>query len=245
MPLPLFARAYRFVRGDGGLTVTVAILGFFVFALYPMAEAGAVSPWWLDTAFGVFLFACAAFLFEPRGLVKALLALLALTVLVRLVEYRVPTRTLAVLDALFVMATSGALGLLFLMRATRDGRINIHRILGACGSFLLLGLVFSQAYVLVALFVPQAFAIDGAPADAAGMAHRFVYYSYITLTSTGYGDITPIHPYARSLATLEAIVGQLYLAVLIARLVGLEMEWREAQRDARREARHHDGDRDR
>ena len=232
MPLPILARAYRFVRGDGGLTVTVAILAFFVFALYPMAEAGEVSPRWLDTTFGVFLFACAALLFEPRGLVKVLLALLALTVLVRLAEYQFPSRALASLDAVFVMVTAGALGLLFLLRATRDGRVNIHRILGACGSFLLLGLVFSQAYALVALHVPQSFAIGGTPVDAAAMAHRFVYYSYITLTSTGYGDITPVHPYARSLAALEAIVGQLYLAVLIARLVALEMEWREAQREA-------------
>jgi hypothetical protein len=64
------------------------------------------------------------------------------------------------------------------------------------------------------------------------MDYRFIYYSFITLTSTGYGDITPLHPYTRSLAIFEAITGQLYLAVLIARLVGLEMEWREAQRDA-------------
>ena len=52
----------------------------------------------------------------------------------------------------------------------------------------------------------------------------------MTLTSTGYGDITPLHPYARSLATLEALFGSLFLTVLVARLVGLEMEWREEQR---------------
>lgn len=232
MPLSPIARAYRFARGDGGLTVTVTILVLFLFALYPMVEVGAIAPAWLDVAFGVFLVACAAFLFEPRPLVKVLLALVALTVVVRLAEHDSPSRALAVVDAIFVMATAAALGMVFLLRATRDGRINVHRILGACGSFLLLGLVFSQAYKLLALFVPEAFAIGGTPVDARAMADRFVYYSFITITSTGYGDITPVHPYARSLATLEAIVGQLYLAVLIARLVGLEMEWREAQRDA-------------
>ena len=49
---------------------------------------------------------------------------------------------------------------------------------------------------------------------------------------------TPIHPYARSLATLEALSGSLFLTVLVARLVGLEMEWREEQRERRR----HDDD---
>lgn len=51
----------------------------------------------------------------------------------------------------------------------------------------------------------------------------FTYYSYVTLTTLGYGDITPISTPARSLALLEAMMGQLYLAVLIARLVGIHI----------------------
>ena len=57
MPLPLVARAYRFVRSDGGLTITVAILALFLFAVYPMAEVGAIAKGWLDVAFGLFLVA--------------------------------------------------------------------------------------------------------------------------------------------------------------------------------------------
>lgn len=48
---------------------------------------------------------------------------------------------------------------------------------------------------------------------------ELVYFSLTTLTSTGYGDILPVHPAARSLANLEAVIGQLYLAILLARLV--------------------------
>ena len=101
---------------------------------------------------------------------------------------------------------------------------------------------FSQAYKLIALYVPHAFAILGKPTEPGDMDYRFIYYSFITLTSTGYGDITPLHPYTRSLAIFEAIAGQLYLAVLIARLVGLEMEYREAQRDEMRAHREASGD---
>jgi len=161
---------------------------------------------------------------------------------VRIAEYAVPSRAIATIDATLVMATSVALGALFIARVTRDGRINIHRIVGACGTFLLLGLVFSQAYKLIALYVPHAFAILGKPTEPGDMDYRFIYYSFITLTSTGYGDITPLHPYTRSLAIFEAIAGQLYLAVLIARLVGLEMEYREAQRDEMRAHREVPGD---
>ena len=64
------------------------------------------------------------------------------------------------------------------------------------------------------------------------MGHKDTCFSFITLTSTGFGDVTPIHPYARSLATFEAIVGQLDIAMLIARLIGLEIAWRRERRDA-------------
>jgi hypothetical protein len=50
-----------------------------------------------------------------------------------------------------------------------------------------------------------------------------MYFSFVTLTTIGYGDITPIHPFARSLANLEGIFGQLYPATLLARLITLEL----------------------
>ncbi len=54
----------------------------------------------------------------------------------------------------------------------------------------------------------------------------YVYFSFTTLTSTGYGDMVPIHPFARSAANLEAMIGQLFPATLLARLVSLEIEAR-------------------
>jgi hypothetical protein len=51
-----------------------------------------------------------------------------------------------------------------------------------------------------------------------------LYFSLTTLTTTGYGDIAPVNPFARSMANLEAIVGQFYLAITVARLVTLELE---------------------
>ena len=55
-------------------------------------------------------------------------------------------------------------------------------------------------------------------------AGDLIYFSFVTLTSTGYGDIVPLHPFARGLANVEAIIGQLYPATLLARLVTLEVE---------------------
>jgi voltage-gated potassium channel Kch len=96
--------------------------------------------------------------------------------------------------------------------------VNVHRIQGAVAAYLLLGLSWALAYELVALRVGQAFSGAGL-----GAAERtsFIYFSFVTLTTVGYGDITPVHPVARSLAVAEALTGQLYPAILLARLVSL------------------------
>jgi voltage-gated potassium channel Kch len=62
--------------------------------------------------------------------------------------------------------------------------------------------------------------------DRSSEIATMLYFSYTTLTTTGYGDIVPVSPLARSLANLESIVGQLYLATAIARLVTLELQGR-------------------
>ena len=68
--------------------------------------------------------------------------------------------------------------------------------------------------------------------DQAFTAAEMVYYSFVTLTTLGYGDIVPVSPSARALATLEALTGQLYLTVLVARLVGLHITHASRRRSA-------------
>ena len=70
-------------------------------------------------------------------------------------------------------------------------------------------------------FQPGSFSGLGQQGHA--LSWRFLYFSFVTLTTLGYGDITPVHPLARSMATIEALTGQLYIAVLVARLIGLHI----------------------
>ena len=95
-----------------------------------------------------------------------------------------------------------------------------------CGSitvYLLMAGVFSVAYTILLAFDPQSFRIpqDVVERDASlGPDRLMAYFSMVTITTLGYGDITPRGEVARSLANLESIIGQLYLTVLVARLVG-------------------------
>jgi hypothetical protein len=103
------------------------------------------------------------------------------------------------------------------------GRITFHRLQGAVVLYLSLATIFASAFGLIWELSPGAFvnllARAGGPEEVATM----LYFSLTTLTTTGYGDIVAVDPFARSLANLEAVIGQFYLAITVARLVTLEL----------------------
>jgi voltage-gated potassium channel Kch len=110
------------------------------------------------------------------------------------------------------------------------GRVTAHRIWGAVAIYLQLSMLFALSYLLIESQHPDAFypvlTFHGPMGDILQGAHggaQLIYFSLSTLTTTGYGDIVPVHPVARSLANLEALIGQLFPATLLARLVTLEL----------------------
>lgn len=106
-----------------------------------------------------------------------------------------------------------------------SGRVTHHRIIGAILVYLSIAVIFTALYTIFGLIVPNAFS-GMSFEDNPALASKVIYFSFVTLTSTGYGDIYPLHPVARSLCNLETIIGQLYPATLLARLVSLEIEGR-------------------
>jgi voltage-gated potassium channel len=100
----------------------------------------------------------------------------------------------------------------------RSPRVNAEVLCAGIAGYLTLGLMWVFAYLFVSDTVPGAFAVP-----AGGQLDRFsaLYFSMITLTTTGYGDITPVSSVARMLAMMEAMTGTFYVAVLISRLVAL------------------------
>jgi hypothetical protein len=116
------------------------------------------------------------------------------------------------------IAASYALG----YAALAPGAVTVHRVLGAIALYLNIGLMFATVYRLIWYFIPDS--LTNIPGGAAWQAYgTILYFSFVTLTSTGYGDLTPVHPIVRTLANVEAIVGQLYPATLLARLITLEL----------------------
>ena len=87
-------------------------------------------------------------------------------------------------------------------------------------------MVWALAYKLVALGDPASFSFPAADLPSQTLTARLLYFSMTTLTTVGYGDITPINPIARSLANLEAIIGQVFPALTLARLVSMQISQR-------------------
>ena len=130
----------------------------------------------------------------------------------------VPTEVFLVTGLLFVVFVVAHL-LGFILRAPR---VNSEVLCAGISTYLLLGLSWSFAYLLVAQLAPDAFFLNNGTTTGHSLhgADAF-YFSLITLSTVGYGDIIPVSNVARMLAAMEAITGSLFVAVLIARLVAL------------------------
>lgn len=118
------------------------------------------------------------------------------------------------------IASLGLLSVVIGIKVFGAGTATFDRILGAITLYILIGVVWSEAYQLISIYDPGAYA--GIPrGDMPADRSTWLYFSFVTLTTVGYGDITPVAHAARSLAILEALIGQLYPAIVLARLVSL------------------------
>jgi len=127
------------------------------------------------------------------------------------------------------LIAAGVLGfaLYGILRATLLNHASGDALFGAVCGYLLLGIIWSVLYSAVETAFPGSFHFPS-PADAGAAAARpsrgtFGYFSFVTLATVGYGDVTPVTALARTLAWMEAIAGQFYLAVLVAGLVGFKV----------------------
>jgi hypothetical protein len=129
---------------------------------------------------------------------------------------------------------SAVLGLLAMMWAVFEivfgpGRITAHRVRGAIALYLAIAIIFAWLYRLITIIVPDAFSGLKFAAGQHGALNPFLYYSLTSLTTLGLGDITPVNAFARSLTGLEALLGQIFPAVILARILTLYADERHRQ----------------
>jgi voltage-gated potassium channel Kch len=154
-----------------------------------------------------------------RGIAFVVIALLAVAAAVLKWIAHVPglpgTPTAAAAAA---TAVFGLFTLLVLLRTLSPGPITRHRIQGAIATYLLIAMTFGLAFELAELLQPGSFQFNEGQPEV--MERAIGYFSMVTLTTVGYGDVTPVTPLARRLAMAEGFIGQLYPAIIIGWMVG-------------------------
>jgi hypothetical protein len=210
---------------DRLLTITTVLLALLLFVVAPLQAAGLVAFQAFGIVVAFFMIGCVLVMSASYAATIAMLVGFSLNVFVIIVRLYSPQPFDLHLAATAWLVMALTLAWVVGRRVFAKGRVNVHRVIGAVLIYLLIALAFVASFTFVALVVPNAF--NGlALADTPSIASTLIYFSFVTLTSTGYGDIVPVHPVARSLCNLESIVGQLYPATLLARLVTLELESR-------------------
>lgn len=214
---------------DPLLTALTIMLAVLLFVIGPLQAAGVVAAHHFAIAFGLVLVAAVFIVSESWIAVTAILIAISLIVAATVMRLRQPSVVDIYLDAIAWMITGMTLSVVVARAVFAPGQVTFHRIIGAVLLYLNIGLIFVALFCFVALLEPHAFTGLGPLQDNLGVAGNLIYFSFVTLTSVGYGDIAPLHPFARGLANVEAIVGQLYPATLLARLVTLEIQDRGAR----------------
>jgi hypothetical protein len=224
----------QFWRTDRGLTALLTSLVAVVFVMPTLMTRGETPSFLVHVGFQVFLtliFISGVSASAPnRAVLVVAGVVVGAAIALFWVHHLVPgPRTGASRAAVGTLACV-LLVVLVARRVLAEGPITFHRIRGAVAVYLLLGLAWANLYELIEQLSPGAFHLPEPPASHDELVGSLGYYSFVTLTTMGYGDILPVHPAARSAAVLEALVGQLFPAILIARLVAMELTARDRDR---------------
>ncbi len=216
-------------QSDKGLSALLVFLCLALFVGSPLADAGSAGELAFDVLFSLLLVSGVVTVGKRPLLTGFVAALTVATLVLRWAGLRSPGSASQLAGFALSIVLLLVLAALVLVQVFREGPITVYRIQGAIVVYLLVGFAWAAAYELVYREWPGGFQFAERGASDLRITHGLLYYSFVTLTTLGYGDITPVHPAARSLAIGEALVGQLYPAILIARLVSMRIA---SRRDA-------------
>jgi len=206
---------YRIWEAEYGPYGLLAVTVFTVFVTSPLVVIGVLDPLFVDAFFAAFMF-IGVLTVHPRPVLRYLVLIAAaLAVLIRITSKILPGTVIIISQAVIDVTAIALFAWLVTKQFLVSERPPSHRICAAIMVYLFLGMLWSRLYEITGLMIPGAFHME----DGSATITSYLYFSFVTLATIGYGDISPVHPVARNLSVLEAITGQMYIAILIARLV--------------------------
>ena len=211
---------------DPLLTALTILMLVMMFVVAPLQALGIFAFQVFELLLAIMLVAGVFIISGSHTAVAAMLVALAMIVTGAVLRVRSPS----ILDLNLFAGAWLIMGVTLAWAVARPtfapGRVTYHRVIGAVLLYLTIAVIFAAMFTFLGTLDSKAF-IGLSVQDSPKLATQLIYFSFATLTTTGYGDVTPMHPLARSLCNLEAIFGQLYPATLLARLVTLEIAHRD------------------
>jgi hypothetical protein len=217
---------------EPGLTALVVLEAILIFLVVPLTGMGVLPEIVQRVMFLIILVAILGVTWHSPVATIAVLIAVALSPIGSFFWREDPTPLTEWLSAGGRFLAIATVTLVIARVVFGSGRVTFHRVQGAVVLYLNFGLMFFIIYRLLDNLLPHAFSGLPPSGQEFGSGAALLYFSFSTLTTLGFGDILPVHPLARNIANLEAIIGQLYPATLLARLVSLEIAHRrESKRD--------------
>lgn len=210
----------HFWNEERSLTSMMLMLLFFIFVLIPTVNAEGNGDTVIKVIYSLLLLTGIFSVAKSRKYINFIIILSVISLVVSWLSHFQPTRPLLIANDFGAVLLNLFFAIAILIKTFQPGDITYYRIAGSIVVYLLLGLIFMFVFHAIYMLAGDSSFnnLNG------GNPKEFLYFSFVTLTTVGYGDITPVYPLARSLANFEALIGQLYPAILIARLVSMEIE---------------------
>lgn len=221
----------RFWTRETSLTVLLVFLVLTVFVLGPVSASIWPARKLVDFGFALILIAGVFTVFRSGWAAWSIVTLVICGQVFHWLIPLFPSRLAFEIDSVWGLFVVTGLAGVVMLQVFNEGPVTIHRIRGAVVVYLLLGLMWALIYQLIELEIPGAVRLTRPAVSPPGLIDELLYFSFSTLTTIGFGDTVPVHPLARSAAILEGLIGQLFPAVLLGRLVSLHIQHHDKRSD--------------
>lgn len=222
---PLITRNQEFWNHERSLTALLIYMCLAILLWIPLGDHA--DTWWAflinDLLFNLIILAGVFAVFTRWRKQYVFIGIALMAGALRILAFLEGEKWMHVLSDLFSILFFSLLARLVLTHIFKEGPINFYRIQGSIVVFLIIGILYGLLYTILEMLIPGSFIITAGGRPVHNTYAQLLYFSFVTMTTLGIGDMIPVAPVAKALVVFQGMIGLLYPVVMIARLVSMEV----------------------